>query len=103
VVHAIIAIVDVVNGQLGFAQNRVRPTVPHESTAVSLLGQCDTCILAATFRHRLAEPYAEGIDLGRRKRLAPLAEVCGSLFGNPTIGGFLTAFREAVASRKELG
>lgn len=47
--------------------------------------------------------HSEGIDLGRRRRLAPLAEVCTPLFTDPSVAGFLSAFSQAVASRKELG
>jgi DNA helicase-2/ATP-dependent DNA helicase PcrA len=55
-------------------------------------------------REQLARAcHAEGIELGRRKRLAPLAEVCAPLFSEPSVGGFISAFRHAVTSRKELG
>lgn len=55
-------------------------------------------------REQLARAcHSEGIDLGRRKRLAPLAEVCAPLFSDPSVGGFISAFSQAVTSRKELG
>jgi hypothetical protein len=55
-------------------------------------------------REQLARAcHSEGIDLARRKRLIPLAEVCAPLFANPSVGGFISAFRQAVLSRDELG